>query len=932
MNPTRFVLLTVFFLLCSTHVLWAADKVPPYDLWSGQVLSAIRDRTTLEIDVAQHAGYADVFFTSNPSAGWFDSDPPYGKHVGGKIRIHGFLAAPVFGGPYPALVIGHGHGGHADLALALQVASLGYVALAIDGPQAGQSSGGPRDDNQAWISVDDGPEYGYLYHYGYAGMRALTLLEALAERPGNPFGIDASRLGVLGASMGGIFTSYINGIDDRVKAAIVIAAAGQWQHAMRFPNSWLYDGLYTGTRDQPYNGSDPLNSIEDIDIDPTAITFVDYFDPIRYAPRQHAPVMVVIGTHDGYFPLTCANQMSLGIESAGTHPNFEKRMWLIPNAPHGLDSPMGLLPLVQGMSQWLDYAFDRRGKPLATPRVAMSEEAAGLRFDVALEEPSSRLAGANAVLYAATRVDANATPIQDFKSYSCTLEDDHFVVRIRSGDRPPAGDPYRADNVIYFATVTDLPGLPVSSLVYKAGRIIDLSSGFVPGIDPQGGSGATVPVPPPHVDALSTAASSRTVPDGPAYQGMSLANSTDATMVVRVEARTDEGRLAAAEGLINPVFMTLAPRSQRIFLTEEWMGAGARGLEGSLGFGWSDARASSVVFRGTMGPAELSEIGPLAPPATDLWLPLAPEQDPAASRRLRIFSIGPPAAVTVVFRDRDGRTLQTSSVDVLESGSGDVPLPSAQEPQRAASAEIRSSTAVSARLEVTGAGDPWSIEARPVPAGTVSFQPHLEWNGLFQTRLFLLNPSPVPLAVTLRLRTAAGTQAAPDYRLTMPGFSTVDRTIEAIFTFPDASPGAGWLELESDGGSAVATALAFDPRSGAAAATTMLPAGAGNWSMPFFIEDAQYYTGLAILNPGNAPVSIEVSAFDPSGGLISRFPVVLESRHGKTLLVSQWIPALPAESTGQIMIQASGPVSLLAYFGTDDGIALAAVPFSLLPQ
>jgi len=32
------------------------------------------------------------------------------------------------------------------------------------------------------------------------------------------------------------------------------------------------------------------------------------------------------------------------------------------------------------------------------------------------------------------------------------------------------------------------------------------------------------------------------------------------------------------------------------------------------------------------------------------------------------------------------------------------------------------------------------------------------------------------------------------------------------------------------------------------------------------------------------------------------------------------------------VIQASGPVSLLAYFGTDDGVALAAVPFSLLPQ
>jgi hypothetical protein len=75
-------------------------------------------------------------------------------------------------------------------------------------------------------------------------------------------------------------------------------------------------------------------------------------------------------------------------------------------------------------------------------------------------------------------------------------------------------------------------------------------------------------------------------------------------------------------------------------------------------------------------------------------------------------------------------------------------------------------------------------------------------------------------------------------------------------------------------------------------------------------------------------VSVDVLAYSPSGTLISAVPLVLESRHGKTQLVSQWIPSLPAESTGQIVIQASGPVSLLAYFGTDDGVALAAVPFS----
>jgi cephalosporin-C deacetylase-like acetyl esterase len=924
MKSARSALLLVVlsYPLCYSQ---AADKVPPSDLWNGQVLTAIRDRSTLEVELAEHAGYADVFYTSNSSAGWFDSEPPYARHINGKIRIHGFLAAPASGGPYPALVIGHGHGGQADLNLALQVAGLGYIALAIDGPQAGQSTGGPKDENQAWISVDDGPGYSYLYHYAYAGMRGLTLLEALADKSGNPYRIDSARLGVLGPSMGGMFTSYINGVDDRIKAAIIIAAAGQWQHAMRFPNSWLYDGLYTGTRDLPYNGSDPLNSIEDIDTDPTAITFLDYFDPIRYAPRQHAPVMVVIGTHDEYFPLTCANQMALGIESAGTHPDFEKRLWLIPNAPHGLDSPLGLLPLVQGMGQWLDYAFGRRAKPLATPEVTMSQESGGLRFEVALAEPGSRLSTANAVLYAATRVDANVTPIQDFKPYMCALEGDHFVAHIAGGDRPEAGDPYQPENVIYFATVTDPAGLPVSSLAYRAGRVIDLSSGFVPGIDPPADSTSPVPVPPPHVDALLTSASSHLVPDGPAYQGMSLANPTGDTIAVRMEARTDDGRIAAAEGLINPVFMTLAPQSQRIFLAEEWMGSGARNLEGGLRFGWSDARASSIAFRGTAGPSALAKMGPLTASATHLWLPLVPEQDPSALRRIRIFSGGSAANVDIVFRDKDGNILGARSDGIPANGAGGYEPPAS--PQ-ATSVEIRSSSPVSARLEVSGASDSWSIEASPEPAGKKAYQPHLEWNGLFQTRLLLINPGAVPRGVTLRLRTAAGVQAAPDYRLTMPGFSTESRTIESIFALPDATAGAGWLEVEADEAAVVAAAVAFDPRSGAAAASSLLAASAGNWSMPFFIEDAQYYTGLAILNPGTEPVSVEILAYDPSGTPISAVPLILGNRQGRTMLVAQWIPSLPAESTGQIVIQASGPVSLLAYFGTDDGVALAAVPFS----
>ena len=88
----------------------------------------------------------------------------------------------------------------------MALAAFGYVALSIDGPGQGLSTG-PPDTEQGWISVEQimnvpAPYVSYLYHYTYAGMRALTLFEKLSGVFLNPFRIDRTRLGVMGASMG----------------------------------------------------------------------------------------------------------------------------------------------------------------------------------------------------------------------------------------------------------------------------------------------------------------------------------------------------------------------------------------------------------------------------------------------------------------------------------------------------------------------------------------------------------------------------------------------------------------------------------------------------------------------------------------------------------------------------------------------------------
>ncbi len=909
----------------------AQQNVPPYDLWTAEVLAQIRDPRTLDYRLSVHGLYTDVFYTSNPSAGFFDAKAPYAEHTGEKITIHGFLAAPLLGGPYPALVIGHGHGGKADASVAELLAALGYVALYIDGPRAGQSTGGPEDDNQAWISVDKGPQYGYLYHYGYAGMRALTLLEELARLPGNPYRIDPDRLGAIGASMGGIFATYLNGIDSRMKAAVIMASAGSWAHTLRYPNSWLYHGIYAGTRDIPYNGSDPINSIEDIDRDPTAITFMNYFDPIRYAPRQYAPVLTLIGTHDQYFPLPSANLMLQAINSAGTAPNFEKRLWIIPNAPHGFDQAADLISLAASLRQFFDFAFGGRARPLATPRISMSEAGGGLRFEISLAETPDRLAGANATLYAATRVDSTGAVISDFVSFPAILQGDRFVAQIPAGARSGSGDAFTAENAIYYVTVVDPGLLQVSSMVYKGALPMDLSTDFTPVINHAPGDNVAVPLPPPLPDAAETVSSSLPVLTEHGYQGLALSNPTLTAKAVRVEARTPSGRIAAGEGLINPIYISLPERTQTVFVHDEWFGPGAHQFDGSMHAFWTDAPPASLSFRGSEGPGELDSIGPASAAGTELWLPLAPEQ--AGTRKIRIFGGSANADVAVIFRGRfgDSPRLQSAQVKIPARGTADVTPPSGTGALAPASAEIQASSAVSARLEVSGAGDPWSLDARPVPASTRYFQPHTEWNGVYTTRLVFLNPSDSIRRVNPHLRRHDGSEIGVPSFFIMNPRTVASYVVEDLFQTGTAA-GSGWVDLEAPDGPVVAVALAVDRRTGAAAASAIDAGGSGTFSMPFYVESTGYWTGLAIANVGSMQSDILITAFDRSGQQIGQWSQKLNPQEQETKLVYQWMQGLAPGTTGQITITTSGSVALLAYFGTSDGAALAAIPFASITR
>jgi hypothetical protein len=339
----------------------------------------------------------------------------------------------------------------------------------------------------------------YQYHYAYAGMRALTLFERLSGLFLNPFRIDRTRLGVIGASMGGQFTYYINGVDDRVKGAVGIAVAGDWRRIAFYPGAWLYHGLYYYTRDGLQSGLDHLNTVSNFCTDPTLTTFLNYFDPIAYAPTQHGPLLTIIGTHDQYFTVPAINSTYARIASAGTSERFLKRIMMKPNGKHGVVTNgnlyIDLYEVIQDIDSWFKYCFRNGPRPPGTPTVRMEARPTRMVFHVTA--PAGGSAINQVKLYYASQIDTRPSTVRDFGYISLSWNGLEYVGGIPIGRLPPAGPPVTPDNIIYLASVKDGANYTVTSKLYYRSGVMAFGQGFLPIIEHYYGDALPVP-PPPH--------------------------------------------------------------------------------------------------------------------------------------------------------------------------------------------------------------------------------------------------------------------------------------------------------------------------------------------------------------------------------------------------------------------------------------------------
>lgn len=305
------VVLLVFLILVATPP-WMADVssapapvqggVDPTAIWN---LPEIQEPMTLNTEVVAGPIHAvtlgvnlDVIQVKFNSINQGD----------GPIRIHGFVAIPTGHalGTLPAVVYGHGAGDQADEDVARNLAAmLSAVTISFSGPGQGLSTGAPSTA-QNWLNTVPDIRNSWLYQYVYSAMRAVTYLATLPQ-------VDPQRIGMTGISAGGLMTWIANGVDNRLAAAYPIMATGNWPQSLA-AGSWFL--------------TFPLGEAGLAPDSPPALAFEQYLDPIHYLDRQHAPVMLINGAQDEFFPITTTRSTYEAVRAS------EKRLEIIYDWDH----------------------------------------------------------------------------------------------------------------------------------------------------------------------------------------------------------------------------------------------------------------------------------------------------------------------------------------------------------------------------------------------------------------------------------------------------------------------------------------------------------------------------------------------------------------------------------------------------------------------
>ncbi|BDF66517.1 hypothetical protein CE91St43_04890 [Oscillospiraceae bacterium] len=232
----------------------------------------------------------------------------------GERTVPAVVTLPAGEGPFPAVVMNHGHGGSKDenvgfVGVARALAQAGFATIRMDFPGCGGSEASFQDNTMTNMIADSNAGLAYLL---------------------DNYPIDADRLGILGYSMGGRIASEIVGAENNPYKAVVLLSAAAVDAEVLAPS--IFGDLETYNELKATAEKDGFAAFTTIygqtqELSKAWFADMEAGKPLESLAKFTGPVLVLHGDQD----VVVTDEMNKAIVSA--YPAAQEIV--VPDADHG---------------------------------------------------------------------------------------------------------------------------------------------------------------------------------------------------------------------------------------------------------------------------------------------------------------------------------------------------------------------------------------------------------------------------------------------------------------------------------------------------------------------------------------------------------------------------------------------------------------------
>jgi len=355
---------------------------------------------------------------------------------------------------------------------------------------------------------------------------------------------------------------------------------------------------------------------------------------------------------------------------------------------------------------------------------------------------------------------------------------------------------------------------------------------------------------------------------------------------------------------------TPTPTCTPVWSNSGWVVAdgGGRSLSGILMYGRNDPLKGGIA--GLPGTVEVAQKHYLAHFASDsIWFTGIAVANPNTSTDAHVTvsaftdagtSIGTPANWTVPAKGKKAQTFK--SLFPGQTGTGWI--------------KVESDVDVLA-FDVYGNTVNGGLAALPSSQlGETLVLPHFMANASWWTGVAVLNPGDSQSLVTVKAYTDAGVFIEQKGFIVGPGAKLLNM-IHALLPLTDGQ--GGWCLVEASAGAPVGACLVFGRKGASPAKFAALPAVPTSTTMNLsnFVSDADWWTGVAMVNPSGSTANVTLKAYAPDGTPIDTAYPSLPTLN-KTLGFVKTLFTLGGNTTGWIEATSDQPIVGLQILNADD--------------